>query len=287
MFYLPIIGAFLEATGMIIEKKTLKKKNINYKNYTIFSFLAIVIVMIPFLFFFWKLEPRAFELKNLLIFFVIAITALIANLLIFYSLKRETLCEFEPIVLMQPLFTILLAFILSFFISVYSNENNPIILILALIASITLIAAHIKKDHLVYNKYIIATFLGSFLFACELVLSKMILEYYSSWTFYFLRCVVILIIAWIIFRPSFKKIDKGTQFMVWGVSIVWIILRVILYWGYENLGIIYTTIVLSVLSPVLIFIFARIFLKEKITKRQIISAAIILLCVIVAVIIGK
>ena len=287
MFYIPVIGSLLEATGMIIEKKTIKKKNMNYKNYTIYSFLAIVIVMIPFLFFFWKLTSEALQLKNILIFFAITIFALIANLLIFYSLKRETLSEFEPISLMQPLFTILLAFILSFFISIYSNENNPAILILALIASIALIAAHIKKHHLVYNKYIIAALLGSFFFAVELVLSKMILPYYSSWSFYFLRCVVILIISWIIFRPSFKKIDKRTHYMTWGVSLVWIIYRSILYWGYENLGIIYTTIVLSILSPILIFLFARIFLKEKTTKRQIISAIIILICVIAAILIGK
>lgn len=287
MIYIPVLGAFLEATGMIIEKKTLKKKNINYKNYCIYSFLAIVIVMIPFLFFFWKLTPEALQLKNILIFFAIAIIALLANLLIFYSLKRETLSEFEPIALMQPLFVILLAFTLSFFISVYSNENNPTILILALIASIALIAAHVKKHHLVYNKYIIAALLGSFFFAMELVLSKMILPYYSSWSFYFLRCLVILIIAWIIFRPSFKKIDKQTHYMTWGVGLVWIILRVILYWGYAALGIIYTTVILSLLSPVLIFLFARIFLKEKITKRQIISAIIILICVVTAVLIGK
>jgi len=281
--YIPILGSFLEAAGMILEKKTLKKKNINYKNYTVYSFLAIVIVSIPFLFFFWQLKPEALQLKNLIILFLISIIALLANLFIFYSLKRETLTEFEPIALMQPLFTILLAFILSFFISAYSNERNPVILVLALIASISLITAHIKRNHLVYNKYIIAALLGAFLFATELVLSKLILPYYSSWTFYFLRCLIILIIALILFRPSFKKIDKQSHYMVWAVSLLWIIFRVILYYSYETFGIIYTTIVLSVLSPILIFLFARIFLKEKMTRKQIISAVIIVLCVIAAV----
>jgi len=283
MFYIPVIGAFLDAAGTIAEKKTLKKKNINYKNFTVYSFLAIIIVMIPFLFFTWRIDPGAFELKNMIIFFAISIIALLANLFIFYSLKRETLTEFEPVALMQPLFIILLTFILSFFISVYSNENNPFILILALIASITLIAAHIRRHHLVFNKYIISALIGSFLFAVELVLSKMILPYYSSWTFYFLRCVVILLIAWIILRPSFKKIDRESHYLTWAVSIIFVIERSILYWGYENLGIIYTTIILSILSPILIFIFARIFLKEKMTKRHIISTIIILICVIAAI----
>lgn len=283
MFYIPILGAFLEATGMIIEKKTLRKKNINYKNYSIYSFLSIVIIMIPFLFFFWRIDPEAFQLKNLLIFFAISVIALAANLLIFYSLKRETLSEFEPIILMQPLFTILIAFFLSFFISAYSNENNPLILVLALIACITLISAHIKKHHLIYDKYIIAALLGGFLFAVELVLSKMILPYYSSWTFYFLRCLVILIIAVLIFKPSFKKIDRQSHYFTWIVSLIWIVYRAILYWGYSSLGIIYTTMVLSLLSPVLVFLFARIFLKEKLTLRHIVSAIIIVGCIVIAV----
>lgn len=253
----------------------------NYKNYTVYGFLIICIVMIPFLFFFWQLKPEALKFNNLLIFIAIVITALIANLLIFYSLKRETLSEFEPIRLTQPLFTILLVFILSFFMPVYSDEKNPLIIMLALIASITLIIAHIKKHHLMFDKYIIAGLAGSFLFSIELVLSKMILPYFSSWSFYFLRCIFILIIAWIIFRPNFKKIDKQTHYLTLIVSLIWIIYRIILYWGYESLGIIFTTILL-ILSPVFIYIFARIFLKEKITKKEIISSIIIILCVITA-----
>ncbi len=281
MLYIPILGALLEATGMLIEKKVIKKKNMNYKNYTVYGFLVICAVMIPFLFFFWSVKQEALQLQNILIFIAIIITALIANLLIFYSLKRESLCEFEPIRLTQPLFTILLAFFLSFFIPIYSNEKNPIIMVLAIVASITLIAAHIKKNHLAFDKYIIAAIVGSFLFSVELVLSKMILPFYSSWSFYFIRCLFILIIAWIIFHPSFKKIDRQTHYLTWIVSLIWVVYRVILYWGYESLGIIFTTILL-ILTPIFIFIFARIFLKEKINKRQLISAVIIILCVIAA-----
>jgi len=282
MFYIPILGAFLEATGMIMEKEVIRKKNMNYKNYTVYGFLAIVVAIIPFLFFFWKVTPEAFELKNLIVLFLVIISALFANLLIFYSLKREKLCEFEPIRLMQPLFTILLAFILSFFITSYANERNVYILGLALIASITLIWAHVKKHHLNFDKYIIAALLGSFLFGVELALSKIILPYYSSWSFYFIRCLIILIIAAIIFRPDLKKIDKKTHYFTWIVSFIWITYRIILYWGYEALGIIFTTMIL-ILTPIFIFIFARIFLKEKPTKKQIISAVIILLCVVAAV----
>jgi len=287
MFYIPILGSLLEASGTIIEKKVIKKKNINYKNYIVYGFLTIVCTSIPFLFFFWKLSPEALELKNILIFSSIIIASLIANLLIFYSLKRKSLSEFEPIRLTQPLFTILLAFMLSFFIPAYADERNPAIILLALIASITLIIAHINKHHIKFDKYIIAALIGSFFFALELVLSKTILPYYSSWSFYFLRCLFILIISAAIFRPNLKTIDKQTHYFTWTTSLIWITYRVILYWSYESLGIVFTTITLSILTSIFIFVLAKIFLKEKPTMRQVISAAIIILCVIIAVIIQK
>jgi drug/metabolite transporter (DMT)-like permease len=282
MIYIPILGALLEATGMILEKKVMKKKSMNYKNYTVYGFFAIVVAMIPFLFFFWRVSPEALQLNNLLVMLGVILSAFFANLFIFYSLKRESLCELEPIRLMQPLFTILFAFILSFFFAAYSDEKNTSILILALIASITLIVTHFKKDHLNFDKYILAALAGSILFAVELVLSKIILPYYSSWSFYFLRCLFILMIAAAVFRPSFKKVDKQTHYFAWIIGFIWIFYRIILYWGYESFGIIFTTILL-ILTPVFIFIFARIFLKEKINFKQMVSAIIILLCVATAV----
>jgi len=269
---------------MILEKKVMKKKNMNYKNYTVYGFFAIVIAMIPFLLFFWRVSPEALQLKNLLVMAGVVLSALFANMFIFYSLKRESLCELEPIRLMQPLFTILFAFILSFFLTAYSDERNTSILILALIASITLIVTHFKKDHLNFDKYILAALVGSILFSVELVLSKIILQYYSSWSLYFIRCLLILIIAAAVFRPNFKKIDKQTHYFTWIIAFIWIFYRMILYWGYESFGIIFTTILL-ILTPVFIFVLARIFLKEKITFKQIVSTIIIILCVAAAILI--
>src|SRR3989344_3438911 len=200
MIWLPLSGAISEAAGAILEKKILKKHKVDYKNYTVFSFGSIVLIMLSLIYFFWKVSPEAFSTKNLLIFAFVVVSSIIANLLIFYSLKRETVTELEPIRLMQPLFTILLAVML------FSSERKLSITLLALIASISLIAAHVKKHHLVFDKYIIAALLGSLFFAIELVASKFILDYYNPFTFYFLRCLFIFIITIIIFHPKFSSI---------------------------------------------------------------------------------
>ena len=281
MIYLPIIGAFLEGAGMTIEKIILKKKYLNYKNYTVFGFLAIVIAMPPLIFFFWKISPEAYLLKNLFVFFLIIFFSILANLFTFVALKRENLTILEPIRLMQPLFTILLAFIMSFFFQIYYLERNYSILILGIVASTTLVLSHVQKHHLIFDKYITSALLGSLFFAIELVLSKFILQYYNSFTFYFLRCLIIFFITWMIFRPKFKA-DKKTSLFILLTGIIWVIYRIILYYGYEVYGIVFTTI-LFILTPVFIYIFAKIFLKEKIALRNIISSIIIVACVVLAI----
>lgn len=279
MIYIPVIGALLEATGMTIEKSLMKKRFLNYKNYTVFGFLAIVIVMLPFIYFFWDIKPEAYALKNLIVLAFILLTSILANLLTFFALKRENLSVLEPIRLMQPLFTVVLA------VLIYSSERKWSIFILAIIASISLIAAHVKKHHLCYDKYIIAALLGSLFFAIELVASKLILSYYNSFTFYFLRCLLIFIITLLIFRPK-DKIKNKVKFYIFITAAIWVVYRLILYYGYQTYGIVFTTI-LFILTPVFIFVFARIFLKEKITIRHIISAIIIIACVAAAIIIGE
>jgi drug/metabolite transporter (DMT)-like permease len=278
MFYIPIIGAFLEATGMTIEKLLLKKRSLNYKNYTVYGFLAIVIAMIPFIFFFWKIEPEAYLFKNIIILLFVIISALLANLLTYFALKRENLSIIEPIRLMQPILTILLA------VLIFSSERtNPWTVILAIVASLTLVLSHIKKNHFTFDKYMVAAFLGSLFFAIELVASKAILPYYNPFTLYFIRCLVIFLITLSIFRPK-NKINIKTRLVILLTAIIWIFYRIILYWGYEKIGVVLTTMLL-VLTPVFVYIFARIFLKEKLTLRNIISAIIIIACVIGAMLI--
>lgn len=278
MIWIPFAGAIAEAAGMTLEKKILRKHKINYKNYIVYGFLAIVLVMLPLIGFLWKVDPEAYTAKNMLIFAFVVLASIIANLLIFYSLKREEVTELEPIRLMQPLFTILLA------VLVYTAERKFSIVALALIASISLAATHIKKHHLVFNKYLIAALLGSLFFAVELVASKSILPYYSSFTFYFLRCSFIFIISWIIFHPQITSIKNKTKLMILIVGAIWVFYRVILYYGYLAYGVVFTTM-LFILAPIFIYIFARIFLKEKITWRHIVSSIIIIICVIAAIII--
>lgn len=280
MIYFPILAAIALAGGTIFEKEMLKKKSMDIKRYHTLEFLGIIIAMLPIIYFFWKIDAQAFELKNILIFAIVIVMSLLANIFTFYSMKGEKVNNLEPAKMLEPLFTILLAIVFSmFFDGVY--ESNTKMIVPSLIAGATLILTHVRKEHLNLNKYFLAAIIGSFFFALELVISNLILEFYSPVTFYFIRCFVILILSAIIFKPNLKKVDTKLKWNILFVGAIWVVYRVAAYYGYLKIGIISTTLILM-LGAIFTYILAKIVLKEKISTRNIIASAMILACVIYA-----
>lgn len=274
------LGAAAETAGTILEKRILKK--INFKAYQTYGFLAIVLVIIPFMLFgFWGVSAAAWQAKNLAILVFVILASVAANYFTFFALKRENLTEFEPLRLFQPLFVILLAFIVYI-----SERQTPLnVIIPALIASVALIFSHITKHHLKFNKYAVATLLGCFFFALELVASKAILWYYNPLSFYLVRCFFVFIFSLILFKSKLSS-TKGLKSNMILIGAIWVFYRFLLYTGYNLYGVIFTTL-MFILAPVLIYISAIIFLKEKPTIRNTIASAIILACVAYAIIVSS
>jgi drug/metabolite transporter (DMT)-like permease len=283
VYYLPVLGAVAIAGGTILERLVLRKKKIDIKLYQTAAFLAIVISLLPLIYFFWKLDAAAWQLNNVIIFLLVVFFSIIANLLIFYSLKWEKIGNLEPARVLEPLFVILLALVFSFFAEgLY--ERNAKVVVPALIAGFALIMSHVKRNHLEFNKYFIATILGSFFFALELVISRLILDFYSPVSFYFLRSSSIFLLSLIIFRPNFGKLNTKVRWQILITGAVWMTYRVIVYYGYLNIGIMFTTLILM-LGPVFIYAFAFFFLKEKFKWRNF-AAAIIIVGSIVYALVG-
>jgi len=281
MYYIPIIGAVALGAGTIIQKTILRKRKINIKLYQSAEFLAIVLAMLPFIYFFWRLESPAFEPINIFIFSLIILFSIAANLFTYYSMKWEKVSNLEPAKVLEPLFVILIAIVFSFIFGEILFERNTKIIIPALIAGSALIFSHVKKHHLSFNKYFLAAVAGSFFFALELATTRLILDNYSPLTFYFLRCSTIFLISFIAFKPKFSKIDNKLRKEILILGAIWVFFRVIVYYGYLNLGIIFTSLIIM-LGPVFIYLFAWKFLKEKPGWRNIVAAIIIVGCVLYA-----
>jgi drug/metabolite transporter (DMT)-like permease len=205
--------------------------------------------------------------------------SIFANIFTFRSMKWEKLNNIEPAKILEPLFVILLAIIFSFFFEGF--DKNPKVMIPAILSILALTFSHIKKYHLNFNKYFIYAIIGSFFFALELVISRLILDLYNPITFYFIRGLFLFAIGFALFRPSLKGIETKIKIHVLIIGAIWVIFRVITYWGYLKLGVIFTTLIM-LLGPVFIYLFAHIFLKEKYNWKNIIASAVIVASVIYA-----
>ena len=60
-------------------------------------------------------------------------------------------------------------------------------------------------------------------------------------TFYFLRGLTIFGISFILFKPKFTGLKTKLKLQILAVGILWVIYRVIVYYGYINFGVIFTT----------------------------------------------
>ncbi len=276
--FIPILGALALAAGTILERSILKMKKVDIKFYQTAGFFAIILACLPFIYFFWRIDSGAFQLKNILIFAGVVFFSIIANLLVFFSLKWEKVTNLEPARILEPLFVVLLALLFSFFFKEFDRNLN--VIIPAVIASLALVFPHIKKHHLEFNRYFITAIFGSFFFALELVMSNLILPFYSLITFYFLRCASIFLISLIVFRPKLKPLkDKKIPILIFTTAAIWTAYRIAIYFGYEKYGVTFTTLVVM-LSPIFIYLVARVFLKEKLNWKNILSSLIIIACVV-------
>jgi len=281
MIWSPVVGAIALAAGGLFERIVLMKRKISIKDYQVAHFFAIFLATIPFIFFFWEVKSSAFELWKILVFIAIILVSIGANLFVFYSMKWEKLSRLEPAKMIEPLVVIILAILFSFIFGEELYERNTKIFIPALVAGLALIGSHIQKHHLSFNKYFLSAMAGSFLFALELVLSRLLLDDYSPVSFYFIRVCGVLILSFLIFRPSLKFSNR-VKFEIFLTGAVWTLYRIIVYYGYLNLGVIFTTL-LVMLGPVFVYFFAWKFLKEKLSWRNILATAIILGSVVYAV----
>jgi drug/metabolite transporter (DMT)-like permease len=278
VYYFPALGAASLAIGTILERIVLKKKKIDIKLYQTASFFAIVLCLLPLIYFFWKLDEGAITPINIFIFSLVILFSIVANLLVFYSMKWEKVGNLEPAKVLEPLFVILLAIIFSFFTEGLYERNLKII-IPALVSALALILSHIKRHHLEFNPYFLAAIFGSFFFALELVISRLILDFYSPVTFYFLRSISIFLISLIIFRSKHKKIEGKTRWLILLTGAIWVVYRIIVYYGYLKIGVIFTTLILM-LGPIFIYALAYFILKEKISWRNVLASVIIVGAVI-------
>ncbi|NTU69447.1 DMT family transporter [bacterium] len=239
---------------------------------------VFLITLLPS-FFFGQIDFSSLTLLHLIIFIVVVLLALSHNLLYYYSLCAEAVCDVEPFALMQYPFAIFLAF------AIFPSERNIAVLVITLIASLALIISRIEKHHLNINKYFFAMLGFALLTSIEGVFIKILLEVFSPIALYSLRIGFLSLLLFVFMRPNFKKVGKKNNILIFGSAFLTVVNFVFYYYAISNIGIIKSSLIM-ILAPVMVLILSRLMLKENLTLKKAMADTVIVSCAIVAVFIG-
>lgn len=276
----PFIATLTQAGGIIIDKIILTRRQVSLHIFVPILFLFLFLltaICYPFL---GKISADFFQPYYLLLFLAMIIVAIVWNVFYYRGVQAEKVHEFELIVMFQPLLTILLATIFL------QSERNLNLGIISIIAALALIIAHLRKNHLEFSPNSIGLILSVVLMSVELIIIKLLLNVLSPVALYALRTGIIFLFFLFYYRPHLSRVADHNFGLIFLTSFLGTAQMVTKFYGFQEFGVIYTSLIL-ILSPILVYIVSTIFLHENLKMRTIISALVILGCIVYATMMGK
>jgi drug/metabolite transporter (DMT)-like permease len=273
-----IIATFVGGMNEVFDKIVMNKKRMSSQKFITMIYLGTFLFMLPIIFFYFRLSYEMFNLKNTLLMIGMVATAIAFASFYFKGFKHTKVEKAEPLALTTWLFTIFITIIF------FPDEREWKIVILALICAITLLALNIKKRHLSLDKYGYYILIGSFLWSVHLLFLKELLEIYNPMTLTFVRAGIISLVLIPVYGITKKDLIKGRGSWLAVISILNVLSWVLILWSYSEIGIVYTSLIMSA-SPLVAEWGATIFLKEKLHRKNLIGTVIIVLCIVLSMII--
>lgn len=272
-----IIATITQALGVTLDKVVLSYRKIPVKDFIPVVFFFLCLFTIPALFFKGSIDwHELLTLKYIILYLSMIIIAVLWNVLYYHGVRSEKVQEFELILMLNPLIVILLA---TFFFPV---ERNLQILIASFAASFALIFAHLRREHLVFSKAALWLIVCVILMSAETIMHRSLLNFISPASLYFSRTLFLLIFFALFYRPNVSGLNKVSIGLIALNGFLGAAQFVARFYGYRDAGVIITTLILT-LAPILVYLVAYLYFKEKIDKKKIIAGAIILLSIIWAI----
>ena len=270
-----IINALILSIWWVLYKKSLVIMNwiISDKFYQLIgAFFTILFSSV--LYIYYDLEQ-----VNIYIFIMLIATAflwIIWELFEQYAYKNERLSVLVPYWEFQSVFTVIFWFL-------FFTDNSIISLFFTLLAWLTLVIWSINLKKISFNKYCLALIVKSLFSTFKILLYWFILKSLAIYNVVFYNILIVFFILLLvsIFNREIKKIKKinirkykylflenFVRFFIWLLSLfiiseLWIVQAVLIWMMY---------MVTSLIS-------ASLFLKEKISKKEIIIALVVSLCI--------
>lgn len=269
-----IIASFGYAGGVISDKFVLSKYRVPVMRYLPLQFIWLTVITAIFMSQWGEYNfEMFFQLKYILMFVLMIAVASIWNVMYAQGIQKEDLHEFELIMLLSPLMTIIFATIFL------PNERNWGIFLPAIIAAAALLATRFRSHHVHIGKIAWRTILAMVLMSFESILIKELLSVFSPVTLYFLRTMTIAIVFLILFKPKLLSMPRNAFALIILSSIFGVVQMVLKFYGFQSLGVVETTMIL-VLGPFLVYTASSAFFKERLYKRDIFATLVVIGCIL-------
>ncbi|TSC90751.1 MAG: hypothetical protein CEN92_391 [Candidatus Berkelbacteria bacterium Licking1014_96] len=272
-----LIAVVTQTLGVTLDKVVLSYRKIPVKDFIPIVFFFLCLFTIPILFFKGTVNwQELLTLKYIILYFLMIITAILWNVLYYHGVRSERVQEFELILMLNPLIVILLA---AFF---FPAERNLQIIVAGFIASLALIFAHLRREHLVFSQAALWLIACVILMSVETIMHRSLLNFISPAPLYFSRTLILLVFFSFLYRPKISGLNRVSIGLIALNGLLGAAQFVARFYGYRDAGVIITTLILTI-APILIYVVAYLYFKEKVQKRMIAAGAVIIVCIIWAV----
>lgn len=273
------LSALITNVGnVLLDKYILSQLRMKVENYIPLAFVFIFLVTAVALPWTGSVNMTLATNQQYLFYFILMVLlAIIWNIFYYQGLQREKIVEFEMILLLTPLATVLLTTLF------FPEEFNPSVFVAAIIGSVTLFLSHLRKYHLEFNKHAIHLLLAVILIAMETMVQKELLAIYSPTLLYALRVGFLAFFFAIYYRPKVAEVSDQQFRLVFASAVLGAASMITRFYAFQEIGVIFTTLVLLLVPVMTSWLDTRIN-RTRIKKRTVLAFAIILMCVIYAIV---
>jgi len=270
-----IIASLGYTGGVLCDKLALSKYKVPVMRFLPINFFFLAALTAPFLKKWGALPNFSVFLtwQYIGLFVLMVVTAITWNTFYAKGIQKENLHEFELIMLLSPIVTIIFATIFL------PSERSWSVFIPGLIASGALLVTRFRKHHITIGATAWRTIMAMVLISFEAILIKELLNIFSPVTLYFVRTLIVAVCFVLIYRPKVLSVSRDAFAMIIFSAMFGVIQMVLKFVGFKNLGVIETTMIL-VLGPFMVYSMSSAIFKEKLYKRDLFAAVVVILCIL-------
>lgn len=272
-----LLAVIANTGNILLDKSLLSRQRMAIHNYIPLVFVFLFFVTLLTLPWTGSINSAVATDQQYIFYFVLMILlALIWNIFYYQGLQREKIMEFEMTMLLTPLATIILATLF------FPEEFNGPVFASAIIGSLALFATHLRKHHLHLDKYEIHLILAVFLMAMETMVQRELLEVYSPALLYAIRTGVLAAFFALYYKPNMHAVTNRQFNTVFLIAVMGALGMVSKFYGYQTIGITFTTLLLLLVPILSSWIDTRVN-KTRVKKRTVVAFVVILMCVVYGV----